>query len=148
MKRTKKESSAQREVSGKETKKPLAANKMVDDGIFLYYQQRHRKFMYNEILWIEASGSYCNIYLKDNRQIVFVYTLYQLYDKLPKDRFVRIHRSYIVNIYAVTAFIHKMLYISEKMFVISTPYLKNVMSYFNCIDNRKLSAKQDEQTEK
>lgn len=148
MKKTKKESSAQREASEKETKMPLAANKMVDDGIFLYYQQKHRKFLYSEILWIEASGSYCNLYLTEHRQIVFVYTLYQLYDKLPKDRFVRIHRSYIVNIYAVTAFIHKMIYISEKMFVISTPYLKNVMSYFNCIDNRKLLAKQDGQADK
>lgn len=136
------------EMNENEKKNSFIVKKMVDDGIFLYYQQKHRKIMYCDILWIEASGSYCNMHMAGQKQIVFVYTLYQLYDKLPKDRFVRIHRSYVVNIYAVTAFLHKMLYIGEKMLIISSPYLENVMSYFNCIDNRKVLAKPDEQTDK
>ena len=136
------------EMNEREKQNSFIVNRMVDDGIFLYYQQRHRKIMYCDILWIEASGSYCNMHMADQKQIVFVYTLYQLYDKLPKDRFVRIHRSYVVNIYAVTAFLHKMLYIGEQILIISSPYLENVMSYFNCIDNRKLLAKPDEQTDK
>lgn len=132
----------------KKTEHSLKEKKMVDDGIFLYYQQKHRKFMYRDILWIEASGSYCNIRMADQKQIVFVYTLHQLYEKLPKEQFVRIHRSYIVNIYAVTAFLHKMLYIKEKMLPISSPYQKDVMIHFNCIDNRKILIKQTEQTGK
>ncbi len=131
-------------VNERNTETSFSLKRMVNDGIFLYYQQKHRKFMYNEILWIEASGSYCNIYMTGQRQIVFVYTLYQLYDKLPRDIFVRIHRSYVVNIYAVTGFLHKMIYIGENILPISSPYLSNVMSYFNCIDNRKLLAKQEE----
>ncbi len=128
--------------------KSFPVKKMVDDGIFLYYQQKHRKFLYKDILWIEASGSYCNIRLADHKEIVFVYTLYQLYEKLPKDIFMRKHRSYIVNIYAVTAFFHKVLYIGDKMLPISAPYLKDIISCFNCVDNRKALAKPDEQTDK
>ena len=131
-------------MNEREIENSFIVKRMVDDGIFLYYQQKHRKIMYDDILWVEASGSYCNMHMTDQRQIVFVYTLCQLYDKLPKDRFVRIHRSYVVNIYAVTAFLHKMIYIGEKMLIISSPYIENVMSYFNCIDNRKMLAKPDE----
>lgn len=148
MEKTRKESTKCSVLSGKETKNSLNTNQMVDDGIFLYYQHRHRKIMYAEILWIEASGSYCRIHMTEQKQVFFVYTLGKLYDKLPQDRFVRIHRSFVVNIYAVTAFIHKILYIGEQQLVISTPYLANVMSYFKCVDNRKLSVKQDELNDK
>lgn len=128
-----------------EPEQNIIEKRMVNDGIFLYYQQKHRKFMYNDILWIEASGSYCSIRMIDQKQIVFVYTLHQLYDKLPKERFVRIHRSYIVNIYKVTSFFHKMLYVGDKMLPISSPYLKEVMACFNCVDNRKNLVKYDVQ---
>lgn len=148
MEKTRKESTKCSALNGRETKNSLNTNRMVDDGIFLYYQQRHRKILYAEILWIEASGSYCRIHMTEQRQIFFVYTLGKLYDMLPQDRFVRIHRSFIVNIYAVTAFIHKILYIGETQLIISTPYLANVMSYFKCVDNRKLSVKQEELTDK
>lgn len=148
MEKTRKESTKCSALSGREAKNSLNTNQMVDDGIFLYYQHRHRKILYAEILWIEASGSYCRIHMTGQRQIFFVYTLGKLYDMLPQDRFVRIHRSFIVNIYAVTAFINKILYIGEMQLIISTPYLVNVMSYFKCVDNRKLSVKQEELTDK
>lgn len=148
MEKTRKESTKCSALSGRETKNSLNTNRIVDDGIFLYYQYRHRKILYAEILWIEASGSYCRIHMTEQRQIFFVYTLGKLYDMLPQDRFVRIHRSFIVNIYAVTAFINKILYIGETQLIISTPYLANVMSYFKCVDNRKLSVKQKELTNK
>lgn len=136
-----KEKPQTRESQREEVEESFSGKRVVDDGIFLYYQQKHRKFLYKDILWVEASGSYCNIHIADQKEIVFVYTLYQLYDKLPKDRFIRIHRSYIVNIYAVTAFFHKMLYIGEKILPISSPYLEDVISCFNCVDNRKTLAK-------
>lgn len=143
MKKSAKDKSQTCEKNERETEQSFIVKKVVDDGIFLYYQQKHRKFMYRDILWIEASGSYCNICLADHRQILFVYTLCQLYEKLPKEQFVRIHRSYIINVYAVTSFYHKMIYIGDRMFPISTPYLEDVISYFNCVDNKKALIKQE-----
>lgn len=131
-----------------DTETDFAEKRIVDDGIFLYYKQKHRKFKYSDIIWIEASGSYCNIKIANEKQIIIVYTLHQLYDKLPKELFVRIHRSYIVNIYFVTAFFHKMLYVEDKMLPISSPYMNEVMACFNCIDNRRVLVKQKEENKK
>lgn len=117
------------------------SERLVQDAIFLYYKEKHRKFEYNDILWIGASGSYCNIMLAGKKKILIVYTLYQIFDKLPKEQFVRIHRSYIVNIHAVTAFYHKVLYVGDEMLPISSPYLDAVMACFNSVGNRKMMAK-------
>jgi len=60
------------------------------------------KIFYEEILFIEASKEYVKIVTKE-KSVVTYHTLSGLEEKLPAGKFYRIHRSYIVNIKAVSS---------------------------------------------
>lgn len=56
-----------------------------------------------EIVCIEADGSYCRLFFIEKRRKTLSRPLRFIEDQLPKDQFLRIHRSYLINI----NYIHK-----------------------------------------
>lgn len=69
----------------------------VVDSIFIRIQDHFRKILFSDILYIEASGSYCTFYLQAGAKATVAYTLTDTMQHLSKDLFIRVHRSYIVN---------------------------------------------------
>lgn len=67
------------------------------DSIFVRKNERMIKIMIDDILYFEADRNYCKIFSK-NKECLLVMTLKEIDEKLPKDKFLRIHRSYIVNL--------------------------------------------------
>lgn len=67
------------------------------DSIFVRKNERMIKIMIDDILYFEADRNYCKIFSR-NKDCLLVMTLKEIDEKLPKDRFLRIHRSYIVNL--------------------------------------------------
>lgn len=51
----------------------------------------------NEIDWIEAEGNYCYLHVKDN-QYTLRMTMKNMLELLPEDEFIRVHRSYIIQL--------------------------------------------------
>jgi two-component system, LytTR family, response regulator len=60
------------------------------------------KIFFEEILFIEALKEYVKIVTKDKAVITY-HTISGLEEKLPSGKFYRIHRSYLVNIKAITS---------------------------------------------
>jgi DNA-binding LytR/AlgR family response regulator len=60
------------------------------------------KIFFHEILFIEALKEYVKIVTKE-KSVITYHTISGLEEKLPSGKFYRIHRSYIVNINAITA---------------------------------------------
>jgi DNA-binding LytR/AlgR family response regulator len=54
------------------------------------------KILVHDILYLEAMKDYTKIVTSTNQYLVLV-TFSQMHDQLPKNKFARIHRSYIVN---------------------------------------------------
>ena len=50
-----------------------------------------------DIFYIEAERNYCRIYSKD-KEYLLVMTLKEMDEKLPQKHFIRVHRSFIVNL--------------------------------------------------
>lgn len=55
------------------------------------------KINYEDLLYIEGQHEYVSFYTKSKR-ITALYSLKSLEEQLPKDKFVRVHKSYIVSI--------------------------------------------------
>jgi DNA-binding LytR/AlgR family response regulator len=55
------------------------------------------KIVIKDIYYIEAERNYCRIHSKD-KEYLLVMTLKDINDKLPQGHFVRVHRSFIVNV--------------------------------------------------
>lgn len=71
--------------------------------LFLKADYKIRRINYDEILYIEGLKDYIKIYLKNEpKPIISHHSLKSLEAKLPETRFMRIHRSFIVNLNCVT----------------------------------------------
>lgn len=69
------------------------------DSIFVKSGYRIEKLEYNNILYIENQKDYVKFYLEDQQDPVSsLMSIQQLSEKLPADVFMRVHRSFIVNL--------------------------------------------------
>lgn len=74
-----------------------------DDYIFIKSNLKKRKVFVNEIKWIEALGDYVKVVTKDNSYVVLS-TMKAFEKQLPEGKFLRIHKSYIVNLDKIDRF--------------------------------------------
>jgi DNA-binding LytR/AlgR family response regulator len=70
------------------------------DFIFVKADKKLVKLNYEDILFIEGLKDYVIIYT-DQTRIVTLQTMKSLEEKLPEQIFVRVHRSYIVNVHKI-----------------------------------------------
>ncbi len=78
------------------------ANSDTNDFFFVKADGGLVKILFEEILYIEALKEYVKIVSKD-KSVITYHTISGLEEKLPTGKFYRIHRSYIVNIKAITS---------------------------------------------
>lgn len=83
------------------------------DYIFVKADKKLIKINYEDIIYVEGLKDYVIIRTEASR-VITLQTMKSLEEKLPKDRFMRIHRSYIVNIDKINAIVGNMVEVSEK----------------------------------
>ena len=93
----------------------MAENFQDDNGehIFVKSNLKKRKIYINEIKWIEALGDYVKLITQD-KSFVILSTMKAFENELPKNSFLRIHKSYIINLKKVDRYDSKYVEI-EKM---------------------------------
>ncbi len=69
----------------------------IDDYLFVRADRKYHKIVFNEINYIEGLRDYIRIHV-NGEKIIVLENLKTILDKLPPNRFVRIHRSYIASI--------------------------------------------------
>jgi DNA-binding LytR/AlgR family response regulator len=78
---------------------PLEVN---NEFLFIRSESRIRRINFSDILYIEGLKDYVKIWLKDERKpLLSLSTMKALESRLPGDRFMRVHRSFIVNLETV-----------------------------------------------
>ena len=73
------------------------------DHIFIKSNLKKLKVFTNKIKWIEAYGDYIKVVTEEDSNLVLS-TLKSFESELPKDKFVRVHKSFIININKVQKF--------------------------------------------
>lgn len=91
---------------------------ILSDSIFVRHQNSMVKVNISDILYIEAERNYCRIYSK-NKEYLLVMTLKDIDEKLPSRHFLRVHRSFIVNISQITEISNSHIVIVKKSIPIS-----------------------------
>lgn len=74
-----------------------------DEYIFVKSNLRQRKVVLNDIKWVEALGDYIKLVTNEGN-VVILSTMKSFEQKLPQDKFLRVHKSYIVNLEKVQKF--------------------------------------------
>ncbi len=70
---------------------------VLNDRIFVRHKEKMVKIMLADLLYLEADRNYSQLFTKEKDYVLAV-TLKAIEEKLPKKLFLRIHRSYIVNL--------------------------------------------------
>lgn len=96
----------------------------------VYYQDRYEHLSMSEILWIEANGSYCHIHTAAHKRITLSYPLKHIQEALPTHAFIRIHRSFLVNIDHIRYIVGNSIAIGNKILKIGKEYRKEVLNRF------------------
>jgi DNA-binding LytR/AlgR family response regulator len=86
------------------------------------------KVYIDDVLYIEAERNYCKIHCKD-REFLLVSTLKDLDEKLPSKSFLRIHRSFIVNISHIDEIATSHVVISKKALPITNELKKSLLQH-------------------
>lgn len=89
--------------------------------IFIKDGYEQVKVELDEILYIEASGNYTQIQLK-NKLLSSRITINDLADSLPKTDFIRCHRAFIVAKNKISRFDRSQIWIEEKVIPIGATY--------------------------
>ena len=83
---------------------PKSAAPPAPDFFFLNVDYSLVKVVYADIVWVEGSGDYVKVHLQSTPKPILVRMSTRAMEaELPSDRFVRIHKSYIVAIASITA---------------------------------------------
>lgn len=122
----------QKEGPGKtETAPDLPAEQVSSkDYIFIKSDFRINKVLFSDILFIEAYGEYVRIYTTKER-IMPLLSLGKIDEMLPHPPFMRVHRSYIINLDHLHSIQGNTLYLGDREVPLSKSYREEFMKRIN-----------------
>lgn len=78
-------------------------NEEDEEYIFIKSNLKKLKIYTSKIRWVEAFGDYVKVITEDDNHLVLS-TMKAFEKDLPADKFIRVHKSYIVNIHKIETF--------------------------------------------
>lgn len=83
-----------------------------DDFLLVKHEGRIHKINQNDIIYLQAYDNYCYVNTKTKKYLV-PHTLKYTFEKLNSDKFVKSHRSYVVNLQHVTSIDNNKIYLEN-----------------------------------
>ena len=112
----------------KTTAKSQTENKLV-----VKHNLKQIELNIHNIQWVEALGDYVKV-ITPERNYVILSTLTTFHKKLNDDKFLRIHKSYIVNLSMVERYNHEFIEIKDKKIPISRSKGIELDRLLNCVE--------------
>lgn len=103
---------------------------MKKEYVFIRKKDQHLKVLLTEILWVQAMGSSVLIIATNNRKFIHPINLKAFIQKVPAPHFLRIHRSYLINLNEVDAINGRRLVIAGKLIPFAQQYREIVARQF------------------
>lgn len=100
------------------------------DAVFIKDSNTYVKIKQEEVLFLESEGNYIRIQTLQKRFLIRC-TLGRAIEKMQKPFFIRVHRSYCVNINKITKFNEQELYVADFKIPIGRNYKDDFIKYFD-----------------
>jgi len=99
---------------------------------FLFVRSEYRlvRIPFTEILYIEGLDNYVRIFTALNRSIISHMTMKALLDRLPKNKFMRVHRSYIIQVEKSISIRNRTITIGDIQIPVGLSYLDEINARF------------------
>lgn len=106
--------------------------KLRSNEIYVRTESKIVKVSMDDLLYVEALADYIMLFTADNKYIVHS-TMKGFQSKLPGEKFVRVHRSYIVNVDKVSSIENLFVVINGKYIPIGASYKDDFMNRLNML---------------
>lgn len=82
----------------------------------IIFKSEHKKIVVNidDIEYVEAMDNYVKVFRKDLPMVISQMTMKEMETLRPPDRFMRVHRSYIVALNAIIRFSNRLIYTAAR----------------------------------
>lgn len=120
------------QVGEGESRRNSPAQPVLNDSIFVKDHEKMVKIRIGDILYVEAERNYCRIYAS-NKEYLLVITLKDLNEKLPSQHFIRIHRSFIINIAQLDEVGNSYVVVAKKTIPLSKGYREELLKRLQTI---------------
>ncbi|MFB6456928.1 LytR/AlgR family response regulator transcription factor [Chitinophaga sp. Hz27] len=95
--------------------------RVADDFLFIKAERRIFKIYFNNILFIQGLKDYVVMH-SDTQKVISAINLKNIYDQLPKNMFVRVSKSYIINVKHIDSVDNNTIYIGTNEIPIGNVY--------------------------
>lgn len=100
--------------------------------LFLKSEYKIRRINFDEIMYIEGLKDYVKVYLdNDEKPILSLNSVKSLEEKLPSDRFMGVHRSFIVNLQKIETIERSRIVFGKVYIPISEQYKARFQEFIN-----------------
>jgi len=107
-----------------------------DDGDYITVRsnQKKQQIFIKDIKWIEALGDYVKI-ISEEKSFLVLSTLKSFEEELPEEKFLRIHKSYLINLEKIDRFSSVKVEVGEFEFPLSRNKKKHLAEALERIQN-------------
>jgi DNA-binding LytR/AlgR family response regulator len=105
---------------------------LVNQNLFIRSNGKFRKLKQDDILFVEAAGSYLHIQSRQDR-FTLSQNLSQFQRKTPLPNLVRIHRSYLVNVSHVDSFEESHVFVEKHKLPLGESYRADFLARIHCL---------------
>lgn len=102
-----------------------------DHCIFIRSEYKLYKIPLSDIQYIEGMDNYVKIFTGNPKPVVSHMSLKALCEKLPGNIFLRVHRSFVVNVTRNISYSNKYIYLCDKKIPVGISYETNVRNFFS-----------------
>ncbi|MCX6302599.1 MAG: LytTR family DNA-binding domain-containing protein [Bacteroidia bacterium] len=103
-----------------------------DEFLFLKSDYKIKRINFNDILYVEGMKDYVKVYTQnDPKPILSISTLKLLEAKLPQNKFMRIHRSFIVNLAKIDTIERSRIVFGKTYIPVSDQYKDKFQDFLN-----------------
>jgi DNA-binding LytR/AlgR family response regulator len=88
------------------------------------------KIPFSEILYLETMDDYIKIHTTEKKPILTLMSMKKILDKLPKNEFIRVHRSFTVSLSNISAIKSNTVYLCDTTIPIGTNYKKEIQDIY------------------
>lgn len=110
-------------------KKEADISKVTKNYILVKSDFKVYKIQYEDISYIESMKEYVAYYTKEGRKLSLG-SLKKLQEQLPKDKFIRIHKSFIINISAIKALEGNLIHLENQKIPIGASFKEELLKVF------------------
>jgi len=95
--------------------------------VFLNVDKTHHKLVLNTILFIESDRNYITI-VTESQKLSFIDSLKNWTENLPKNQFIQVHKSYIINTKFIDKISGNILFLKSNKIPIGRTYKQELMT--------------------